>query len=66
MNQTPLDIAFDYDTTIKHNQFIPLQFSKICIFCNSSFSKALMQDGSYCQCLTCKKCFKAKMIVNSK
>lgn len=63
MNMTPVDLAFDYNTTIKNSQFKPLQFSKVCIFCNSLNSNPLMKDGSYRQCLTCLKCFKAKVAV---
>lgn len=59
LNGISLDSAFDYDTRIKASQFKPLQFSKICIFCSSSLTQALMKDGSFCQCLSCKKTFKA-------
>ena len=64
MNPVSLDEAFDYNTTIAGSQFKPLCFSPICIFCNSPFSNALMADGSYRQCLKCKKTFKAKIEEN--
>uniref|UniRef100_A0A6C0LFA9 Uncharacterized protein n=1 Tax=viral metagenome TaxID=1070528 RepID=A0A6C0LFA9_9ZZZZ len=61
MNPVSLDDAFDYNTTIAGSQFKPLCFSTVCIFCNSPFSNALMADGSYRQCLKCKKTFKAQI-----
>jgi len=61
MNPVSLDDAFDYNTTIACSQFKPLHFSPVCIFCNSPFSNALMADGSYRQCLKCKKTFKAQI-----
>jgi len=61
MNFTSLDDAFDYDTALQMNQFKPLTFSKICVFCGSAYSKPLMSDGSYCFCFTCKKNFKAEV-----
>jgi len=59
LNGISLDAAFDYDTRISASQFKLLHFSKVCIFCNSSSTQALMKDGSFCQCLSCKKSFKA-------
>lgn len=61
MNPVSLDDAFDYNTTISGSQFKPLCFSSVCIFCNSPFSNTLMADGSYRQCLKCKKTFKAQI-----
>ena len=66
MNPVSLDEAFDYNTTIAGSQFKPLCFSPVCIFCNSPFSNALMADGSYRQCLKCKKTFKATVVVEEK
>ena len=62
LNCVALDSAFDYDTTIKAPQLKLLRFSKVCIFCNSSLTQALLKDGSFCQCLSCKKSFKAKYL----
>ena len=61
LNGISLDAAFDYDTKIKASQFKLLKFSKVCIFCNSSLTQPLMKDGSFCQCLSCKKTFKANI-----
>lgn len=61
MNPVLLNDAFDYDTTISSSQFKPLRFSSVCIFCNSPFSNVLMADGSFRQCLKCKKTFKSKL-----
>ena len=59
LNGISLESAFDYNTRIAASQFKPLRFSKVCIFCSSSLTQALMTDGSFCQCLSCKKTFKA-------
>ena len=63
LNGISIDAAFDYDTRIAASQFKPLKFSKVCIFCNSSLTQALMKDGSFCQCLSCKKTFKAVILL---
>jgi hypothetical protein len=57
---TPINEAFDYDSTIKPNQVIST-YSTICIFCSNPNTIALLNDGSFRQCLKCRKNFKARI-----
>ena len=66
MNITPLDQAFQFTTTIQPAQVIP-QYITTCIFCsNSQPSRPLSQDGTFRQCLTCNKQFKAQVTISNK
>lgn len=60
--QTSLNDAYKFSTFsdfIKQQSFT--HFSPICIFCSSNNTIALTNDGgSFRQCNTCKKQFKAK------
>jgi hypothetical protein len=61
--QTPINEGYKYET---HSEFIKKlkqpKFSPLCIFCPSDKTVALMDDGSFRTCLTCKKYFKSKII----
>jgi hypothetical protein len=59
--QTPVNSAFDFNSTIKPNQVLS-SYSKICIYCNNQESVALSSDGSFRQCLSCRKHFKSQII----
>jgi hypothetical protein len=64
--QTPLDSAYQFST---FSQYITggglnSRFSPNCIFCSSNNSTNLANDGSFKQCNSCKKQFKAKLLNN--
>ena len=63
LTQTPINEGYKYET---HSEFIKKlkqpKFSHLCIFCPSDKTIALMDDGSFRTCLTCKKYFKSKFI----
>jgi hypothetical protein len=66
MNYTPLNEAYQIHHT--HNDIYnkPLQYSSICIFCNSNDTSALMplQDGGSfrrCNNKSCRKNFRASI-----
>jgi tRNA(Ile2) C34 agmatinyltransferase TiaS len=56
--QTSVNNAFDFTSTITPQQVLSTH-SPVCIYCNSNETRALMQDGSFRQCLKCRKNFKA-------
>lgn len=58
MPQTSVTNAFDFTSTITPEQVIST-YSIICIYCSSNETRPLMQDGSFRQCLICRKNFKA-------
>lgn len=59
--QTPLSEAYYYKTYSPYIMNIPSPvFSHTCIFCSYTESISLLQDGSFRQCVSCKKQFKAK------
>ena len=63
LEYTPLTEGYKYET---HSDFIKKlnspKFSTLCIFCSSNKTTLLMQDGSFRNCLNCKKYFKCKII----
>ena len=59
--QTPINNAFDFNSTIKPTQVLSL-YSKTCIYCRNEESVSLLSDGSFRQCLNCRKHFKAPII----
>jgi len=64
--QTDLQIAYKFDTFssyINSNGLLP-KFSPNCIFCSSTDTRVLLNDGSFRQCNKCKKQFKSKIIIN--
>jgi hypothetical protein len=56
--QTSVNNAFDFTSTITPQQVLST-YSPTCIYCSSNETRALMQDGSFRQCLKCRKIFKA-------
>ena len=59
--QTPTTSAFDFTSTIKPNQVLST-YSPDCIFCSSKTTTPLMQDGSFRQCLKCRRNFKPTLL----
>jgi len=61
--QTPINTAYQFSTFSKYiaNGGLNTHFSPICIFCSFKDSKSLTGDGSFKQCLRCKKQFKARI-----
>jgi len=59
--QTPVNSAFDFNSTIKPIQVLSSSFNTTCIYCNNNESRSLIQDGSFRQCLQCRKHFKAQL-----
>lgn len=60
MNFTPLNEAFQYNNPLILNK---PSFSLHCIYCQSTQTSGLIQDGSFRQCLnlSCRKQFQAKI-----
>ena len=56
--QTLVNNAFDFTSTITPQQVLST-YSSSCVYCSSNETRALMQDGSFRQCLSCRKNFKA-------
>ena len=61
--QTPVSSSFDFNSTIKPFQVLST-YSPICIYCSSNTTSPLMQDGSFRQCLKCKRNFKPTILQN--
>lgn len=59
--QTPVNSAFDFNSTIKPIQVLSSSFNTTCIYCKNNESRSLIQDGSFRQCLQCRKHFKAQL-----
>ena len=62
--QTDLQRAYQFDTFssyINNNGLLP-KFSPSCIFCSSTDTIILLNDGSFRQCNKCKKQFKSMII----
>jgi hypothetical protein len=59
--QTPLDSAYNFNTFSSYivNGGLNSTFSPICIFCSSTNTFNLINDGSFKQCRNCRKQFKA-------
>jgi hypothetical protein len=59
--QTSLDDAYKFGTfsTYINNNGLQIMFSPRCIFCSSNNSISLINDGSFRQCQSCNKQFKA-------
>ena len=57
INQTSILNAFDFNSSIKSIQPI---LSNVCIYCNNESSIALLSDGSFRQCLKCRKNFNSQ------
>jgi hypothetical protein len=62
--KTPINQAYQYET---HSEFIKKmkmpKYSPICIFCSSSKTDPLVNDGgSFRRCVNCRKDFRATII----
>jgi hypothetical protein len=65
LQQTPIENAYKFQTFSGYinNNGLTSRFSPICIFCSSSDTISLMNDGgSFRQCNKCKKQFRARFI----
>jgi len=64
--QTNLDSAYQFNTFSPYiiNGGLNSRFSSVCIFCSSNNTINLMNDGSFKQCNSCKKQFKALLSGN--
>ena len=61
--QTPLNDAYQFNTFSPYimNGGLNSNFSPICIFCSSNNTMNLANDGSFKQCNSCRKQFKARL-----
>jgi len=59
--QTPLNNAFDFNSTIKPHQTISAHLTT-CIYCSNQESIPLIADGSFRQCTKCRKNFRAQIM----
>lgn len=64
--QTPLDSAYQFTSFSPYivNGGLNSRFSPICIFCSSNNTMNLINDGSFKQCNSCKKQFRANLSNN--
>lgn len=65
---TPIDLAYKFNSFSDYilNGGLNSNFSPICIFCSSNNTTPLTKDGgSFRQCNTCKKQFKARINGNN-
>jgi hypothetical protein len=62
--QTPLNDAYKFNTFSSYimNGGLNSKFSPICIFCSSNNTMNLATDGSFKQCNSCRKQFKANLL----
>jgi len=61
--QTDVNTAYSFKTFSGYiNNMKAPKYSAICIFCSCKESSALINDGSFRQCVQCKKQFKAAII----
>ena len=61
--QTNLDSAYQFNTFSQYiiNGGLNSKFSPNCIFCSSNNTMNLAKDGSFKQCNSCRKQFKASL-----
>ena len=59
--QTPLNNAFDFNSTIKPHQTVSAHLTT-CIYCSNQSSTPLIADGSFRQCTKCRKNFRAQIM----
>ncbi len=66
LSQTKLDLAYNFNTFSPYimNGGLNSKFSPICIFCSSNNTMNLVNDGSFKQCNSCKKQFRANLSNN--
>ena len=62
MNYSPITSAYNIDHVNTNTYRNPVEYDKKCIFCPSTQSEALLQDGSFRKCSTCRKHFKATIM----
>lgn len=64
--QTPINDAYQFNTFSSYimNGGLNSIFSQNCIFCSSNNTMNLANDGSFKQCNSCRKQFKAKLSNN--
>ena len=64
--ETPLNDAYQFNTFSPYimNGGLNSKFSQNCIFCSSNNTMNLANDGSFKQCNSCRKQFKAKLSNN--
>ena len=64
--QTTLNDAYNFNTFSQYiiNGGLNSKFSPICIFCSSNNTMNLANDGSFKQCNSCRKQFKASLANN--
>ena len=66
LQQTSIDSAYKFNSFSPYimNGGLNSIFSPICIFCSSNNTINLVYDGSFKQCNSCKKQFKANISKN--
>ena len=64
--QTNIDSAYNFNSFSPYivNGGLNSRFSPICIFCSSNNTMNLINDGSFKQCNSCRKQFKARLSNN--
>lgn len=63
LGQTSIDEAYKFTSFSQYiiDGGLNTRFSPICIFCSSNNTFNLAKDGSFKQCNSCRKQFKAKL-----
>ena len=66
LKQTSIDSAYQFSSFSPYimNGGLKRTFSQTCVYCSSKNTMNLMNDGSFKQCNTCRKQFKASLINN--
>ena len=64
--QTPLNDAYQFNSFSSYiiNGGLNTKFSQNCIYCSSNNTMNLVNDGSFKQCNSCRKQFKANLSNN--
>jgi hypothetical protein len=64
--QTPINDAYQFNSFSPYilNGGLNTRFSPFCIFCSSNNTMNLVNDGSFKQCNSCRKQFKATLSDN--
>jgi len=63
LKQTTINDAYHFESFSSYinNKGLQTKFSPNCIFCSTTESTPLTNDGSFRQCNRCKKQFKARL-----
>ena len=66
LHQTSINSAYQFSSFSPYimNGGLNSKFSPMCIFCSSNNTMNLINDGSFKQCNSCRKQFKAKLSQN--